>query len=84
MTQHEIVLREMIAHPKTGVTVRDGLRLGINWIHKRVGELEQLGVKVKRIDAEENGKRFRRYVLMDVQQDVVADLLSFYESRRAS
>lgn len=78
MTQHEKILRYMIEHPKEGVTVRDGVKLGINWPHKRVGEFEQLGVRIKRIDVEENEKRFRRYILMDPEQDRVTELLKYY------
>lgn len=74
MTQHEKILRYMIAHP-AGMTIQDGMRLGINWPHKRVGELEQFGVGIRRIDEVRDGVRFRRYMLADPEQQRVKELI---------
>ena len=70
MTQHEKIVSYLVDHPKQGMTIRDGVMLGINWPHKRIRELEAEGLKVKRIDIDEDGKRYRRYILADRMQGI--------------
>jgi hypothetical protein len=83
MTQHEKVLRYLVTHPKSGLTIREGVtKLNINWTHKRIGELEQMGVKINRIDDERDGVRFRRYVLKDPNQERIEELLEIFALRR--
>ena len=82
MTQHEKILRYMIAHPKSGITIREGVMLGINWPHKRISEIEQMGVGIKRVDVEEKDTRFRRYILMDPAQDTVEQFLKHEKEKR--
>lgn len=80
MTQHHKILKQLAENPKKGITVRDGYRLGINWPHKRIRELEAMGVKIKRIDeSPERGARFRRYILSDPDQNRVKELLSAWD-----
>ena len=80
MTQHEKILRCMVAHPG-GITIRDGMMLGINWPHKRIAELEEQGVQVDRIDTEKDGTRFRLYRLRP-GQDRVKQLMDGYRRAR--
>lgn len=83
MSQHERILRWMVEHPKSGITIREGfIKLNINWTHKRIGELEQMGVKIKRIDEAREGVAYRRYVLDDPEQDRVKALLDMWEAKR--
>lgn len=83
MSQHEKILRWMVAHPKSGITIREGfIKLNINWTHKRIGELEQMGVKIKRIDEAREGVAYRRYVLEDPEQERVKTLLEMWEAKR--
>ena len=81
MTQHEKILLYLVEHPSTGITIRDGFRLGINWPHKRIRELEEMGVQIKRIDDENDGTRFRRYVLANKEK--AEELIESYERKRA-
>lgn len=82
MNQHEKILRYMVEHPKTGITIRDGfIKLNINWTHKRIGELEEMGVKIKRLDESREGVSFRRYILTDPKQERVTALLSAWEAK---
>ena len=75
MTQHEKVLRYMLEH-KNGITIRDGfIKLNINWTHKRIAELEEMGVKIKRLTEAREGVAFRRYVLEDPEQERIKELL---------
>jgi len=83
MTQHEKILRYMVKHPKSGMTIRDGfIKLNINWVHKRIAELEEMGVKVKRLDESREGVAFRRYILQEPDQPRIAELLELFEGRR--
>lgn len=83
MTQHEKILRYLVNHPQSGMTIRDGvIKLNINWTHKRVAELEQMGVRVRRITDERDGVRFRRYILNDPNQDRVRELLELYGGKK--
>lgn len=83
MSQHERILRWMVEHPKSGITIREGfIKLNINWTHKRIGELEQMGVKIKRIDEAREGVAYRRYVLEDPEQERVKALLDMWEAKR--
>lgn len=76
MTQQQRILQYLADHPKQGMTIRDGFeKLKINWPHKRVAELAEMGVQIKRIDEVINGNRIRRYVLADPEQDRVKELL---------
>lgn len=83
MTQHEKILRWMVEHPKHGITIREGfIKLNINWTHKRISELEQMGVKIKRLDESREGTAWRRYVLEDPDQQRVKDLFEMWEAKR--
>lgn len=83
MSQHEKILRWLVEHPKGGITIREGfIKLNINWTHKRIGELEQMGVKIKRIDEAREGVTYRRYVLEDPEQERVKALLEMWEAKR--
>lgn len=83
MSQHEKILRWLVDHPKSGITIREGfIKLNINWTHKRIGELEQMGVKIKRIDEAREGVAYRRYVLEDPEQERVKALLEMWEAKR--
>lgn len=83
MSQHEKILRWLVDHPKGGITIREGfIKLNINWTHKRIGELEQMGVKIKRIDEAREGVAYRRYVLEDPEQERVKALLEMWEAKR--
>lgn len=83
MTQHEKILRYLVRHPRSGMTIRDGfIKLNINWAHKRIAELEQAGIKIKRLDESREGVAFRRYVLADPDQPRIEELLKIYEGRR--
>ena len=78
MTQCEKVLRYLVKHPK-GMTMRDGYLMYINSPHKRVSELEALGVKILHTpEKTEHGARIVRYVLADKDQDRVKELMEFY------
>ena len=83
MTQHERILRYLVAHPGTGMTIRDAVvKLNINWPHKRISELEERGIGILRgTDQTEDGVTFRRYYLRDPDQDQVHDLLEAYAGR---
>lgn len=80
MTQYEKILRYMLVNPKTGVTIRDGLKLNINWLHKRIRELEEMGIEIRRVDENNEGVRFRRYFLMNPKQ--AADMVADFEKKR--
>lgn len=78
MTQCEKILRYMVNHPE-GMTMRDGYLMYINSPHKRIGELEQMGIKILHIpDKTEHGARIVRYVLADKNQDRVKEKMEFY------
>lgn len=74
MTQHEKVLRYLKEH--RGMTIRDGVvKLYINSPHKRVKELEEMGVKIKHIPVTKDGTRFVLY-MMEPGQERVTELLN--------
>ena len=73
MTQHEKVLRYLSKNRR--MTIRDGVvKLYINSPHKRVKELEEMGVAIKHIPVTKDGVRFVVYVL-EPGQERVAELL---------
>lgn len=82
MTQHEKVLRLLVKRQHSGVTIRDGFELGVNWMHKRIRELEEMGVTIKRVDDEHNGTRFRRYIL--AEPDKAVEILERFEKKRGA
>ena len=82
MTQHEKLLRYMVDHPH-GVTIREAfIKLNINWVHKRIAELEEMGVKIVRLNVSREGVAFRRYQLADPKQERIGELLEIWEARR--
>lgn len=82
MNQHERILRYMVDHPKNGITIREGfIKLNVNWTHKRIGELEEMGVQIKRLDESREGVSFRRYVLKDPKQKRITELLGAWEAK---
>ena len=84
MNQHEKLLRWLVSHPK-GITIREGfIKLNINWTHKRISELEEMGVKIKRLDESREGVSFRRYVLEDPKQERVIELLDAWAKKRGA
>lgn len=78
MTQCEKILRYMLKHPE-GMTMRDGYLMYINSPHKRVSELEQRGVKIKRVPiTSPGGARIVCYKLAEPKQEQIAKLLKAY------
>lgn len=84
MSQQEKLLRWMIEHPR-GITIREGLiKLNINWTHKRIAELEEMGVKIKRLDESREGVSYRRYVLEDPKQERIETILKQWAKKRGA
>ena len=77
MTQYGKILRELKKRPRRGMTNRD-LFAYSNCPWKRIGELEAMGVKIKRVN-DDDEPRLRRYILADQKQDRVAQLLEAYK-----
>ena len=81
MTQHEKILRYLVKNRQ--MTVRDGVtKLYINWPHKRVRELEAMGVVIRHVEMVKDGVRFVVY-MMDPNQERVRELLGMYDGRTA-
>lgn len=75
MTQCEKILRYMVNHPE-GMTMRDGYLLYINSPHKRVSELEQMGVRINRTRIHSpRGASIVLYKLADPKQDRIREIL---------
>ena len=84
MSQQEKLLRWLVEHPK-GITIREGfIKLNINWTHKRIAELEEMGVKIKRLDESREGVSYRRYVLEDPKQERIGDLFKQWAKKRGA
>lgn len=84
MSQQEKLLRWMIEHPR-GITIREGLiKLNINWTHKRIAELEEMGVKIKRLNESREGVSYRRYVLEDPKQERIETILKQWAKKRGA
>ncbi len=80
-TQHMKILQYMKDHPKKGITIRQAAAYA-NWPHKRISELQQMGVRIRKVDVEENGERFRRYILEDPKQQIIREMLKARGKKR--
>lgn len=75
MTQHEKILRYLLKNPH-GMTMRDGYLMYINSPHKRVAELEEMGVKISHTRIESpGGSRIVLYRLEDPGQERISEIL---------
>lgn len=85
LTQWQTVLFMMYYRPQ-GVTIREAmLNGGGNWVHKRIGEIEKMGVKVRRVDVRnEEGGWYRRYMLFDKEDERVKELIAKIKERRSA
>lgn len=83
-THQEKLLRHLLKYKKAGITIREAQDLyKINWPHKRIGELEEMGIGIRRIDEhDEEGQRFRRYALLDPKQPRIKEVLEILSTRK--
>lgn len=74
MTQREKILRYMLKHK--GMTMRDGYMMYINSPHKRIADLERLGIKIEHATIKTvEGKHIVFYRLIDPAQEEIAKVL---------
>lgn len=75
MTQYEKIIRYLLKN-RRGMTMHDAYMMYINSPHKRIGELEQKGIKIDRLTVKtEKGKNIVMYRLSDPGQEEIRKII---------